>query len=197
VSIFYRINQMPVVIKFALGAGGVLVLFLLVIEPLLDAQSDLSARAERARVALAGYVEDANERTRLSAQVSRGEERYGPVAMPASFEERSAELDESIRTILDENAIERESIVTRFNAMPRGTLQDILASGQSVELIIKTIRFDATPEELANVVAALEESPSVVGISHIDIRRDREGQRRVLVDLTVDGWVIERQGAGR
>ena len=190
-----RIFELPPVMKFALGAGVFLLGFLFVVEPVLEVQSDLSMRAERARASLAGYVADANEQSRLDTQVIRAEERYGLVAMPAPFEQRSADLDRDIRRILDENEIERESIVARLSQMPRNALGEVLSPGQSVEQVKKTIRFDATPEQLANVGAALEESPFVVGISHIDFRRDRDGQRRVLVDLTVDGWVLARQGA--
>ena len=194
-TLFSRISELPPVLKFALGAGLFLLGYLFVIEPVLNVQSDLSMRAERARTSLAGYVADASELSRLDTQVRRDEERYGPVAMPASFEQRSAELDKDIRRILDENAIERESIVARLSQMPRNALGDVLSPGQSVEQVKKTIRFDATPEQLANVIAALEESPFVVGIAHIDIRRERDGRRRVLVDLTVDSWVLARQGA--
>ncbi len=194
-TLFSRISELPPVMKFTLGAGVFLLGYLFVVEPVLNVQSDLSMRAERARTSLAGYVADASEQSRLDTQVSRDEERYGPVAMPASFEQRSAELDKDIRRILDENAIERESIVARLSQMPRNALGDVLSPGQSVEQVKKTIRFDATPEQLANVIAALEESPFVVGIAHIDIRRERDGQRRVLVDLTVDSWVLARQGA--
>lgn len=196
-TLFSRISELPPVIKFALGAGVFLLGFWFIVEPVLEVQSDLSMRAERARSSLASYVADSNEQGRLDTQVRRAEERYGPVAMPASFEERSAELDKNIRTILDDNSIERESIVARVSQMPRNTLSEVLSSGQSVEQIKKTIRFDATPEQLADIVAALEESPFVAGISHIDIRRERDGQRRVLVDLTVDSWVLARQGASR
>ena len=194
-TLFSRISELAPVMKFALGAGAFLLGYLFVIEPVLNVQSDLSMRAERARTSLAGYVADASELSRLDTQVSRDEERYGPVAMPASFEQRSAELDKDIRRILDANAIERESIVARLSQMPRNALGDVLSPGQSVEQVKKTIRFDATPEQLANVIAALEESPFVVGIAHIDIRRERDGRRRVLVDLTVDSWVLARQGA--
>ena len=194
-TLMSRISELPPVVKFALGAGVFLLGFVLVVEPVLDIQSDLSMRAERARTSLAEYVVDANEQSRLDTQISRDRERYGPVAMPASFEQRSAELDKDIRRILDENAIQRESIVARLSQMPRNALGDVLSPGQSVEQVKKTIRFDATPEQLANVIAALEQSPFVVGIAHIDIRRERDGRRRVLVDLTVDSWVLARQGA--
>ena len=89
------------------------------------------------------------------------------------------------------------TLVPMLSKLRRGTLSRIIAPGEQVERITGDLRFDATPEVAAEIIAELEASPDIDAISNIRMTR-QPGPRKVTVDLTVETWIItaERRGRG-
>ena len=181
--------------KFALGAAVFMLVYFIAIEPGLTVYGRLNARATDASAWLKQYATRAAQQTGLASEVAVGRSRYGEVDPPASFEQRTGDMDESIREILEKFTVEHQSITSRYKMLPPNSLSGAVDPGQRVERVFKEIAFDATPEQLAAVLSELEQSPVIVGVSRLDIRRDRSGRRRVLVTMTVDGWVLARAEA--
>ena len=196
-KLWTSLTGLSFVMKFAIGAGVFMVFYFVAIEPGLTAYGRFSARATDASAWLKQYATRTAQQTGIVSEVAVGESRYGVVEPPASFEQRTADMDESIREILEQFNVENQSITSRYKVLPPDTLSGAVDSGQRVERVFKEIGFDATPEQFAAVLAALEQSPVIVGVSRLDIRRDRSGQRRVLVSMTVDGWVLARKEGPR
>ena len=72
--------------------------------------------------------------------------------------------------------------------MKSGSLPGIVSSGQHVEKVIGDIRFEATQEEVLNVIAEFESSPWIDAISNV--RLSKKDGRMIRVDLSVEAWVV-------
>ena len=179
--------------KFAIGTGVFLLVYFVAIEPGLTAYGRFNLRATDASAWLKQYATRTAQQTGLVSEVALGRSRYGVVDPPASFEQRTDDMDKSIREILERFNVEHQSITSRYKMLSPDTLSGAVDSGRRVERVFKEIGFDATPEQFSAVLAALEQDPFIVGVSRLDIRRDRSGRRRVLVSMTVDGWVLARK----
>ena len=74
-----------------------------------------------------------------------------------------------------------------FNAVPFAAAA-VVTGGE--------VQFEATPEETAKIIADLEASPAIEGISSLGFQR-REGERKLVVRLTVEAWVFAARSNGR
>jgi hypothetical protein len=70
------------------------------------------------------------------------------------------------------------------------------AGGQRLSKVSGEVQFEATPEEAAKIIADLEASPAIEGISSLGFQR-RDGERKLVVRLTVEAWVFAARSSGR
>src|SRR4051812_40934406 len=151
-----RYNAMPRTIRWALWAGVVLIAYLAVIDPLVIAQaSALHARAKDMAAKLVSL--DADVRSGRSADVAKAIARYGSVAPPSNDPERATQLfNATIYEVMKKHGITKFSSPLRTAPIGPGPLAKTVAADERVERRIVDVQFDATPEEVAGILADME-----------------------------------------
>ncbi len=187
-SIWTAYRQLPKTMQWSIGAAVVAVLFLLWNDFVVRMTDEWDRRAERM---LADVDKAAGDTQRLQ---SLGRLRpvvlgLGPLDAPGPESDAEKRLNVAINEILKENPVLRDSFSYHGpSKLRRGTLSRVIAPGQQVERISGDLRFDATPEIAATVIAALEASPDIDAIS--SLRMTRQPAQKVTVVLTVEAWIV-------
>lgn len=148
-------------------------------------------RAERIEQALRESSQLANE---TDQQAIDGAETFGPVDPPASESEGAELLAKAVVDVVKKHQTTNFSYDAR--ASTRITAPGRSGAGQRLSKVTGEVGFDATPEEAAKILTALESSPAIEAISSLDIHT-RDGERRLVVHLTVEAWVTASAPAGR
>ncbi|MHC4306938.1 MAG: hypothetical protein ACYSW2_21040, partial [Planctomycetota bacterium] len=104
---------------------------------------------------------------------------------------------DAVNEVLKQHRVSDDSFNYRGpEKLPRGTLAQILRSGQRVERVTGDLRFDASPTEAIAIIAELESSPTIEAVS--DVRMTLQGGRqKVRVDLTVESWIVSSERRSR
>lgn len=188
-SIWVRYRGLPKTVRWSIGAAVVAVLFLLWNDHVVRLTDEWDVRAERM---LANVENAAGDTRRLQSlgvlrPVVLG---LGPLEEPGNEATAEKQLNRVINEVLKDQAVSQDSYSYRGpSKLRRGTLSRIIAPGEQVERITGDLRFDATPEIAAKIVAELEASPNIDAISNLRMTR-QPGPRKVTVDLTVETWII-------
>lgn len=177
-----------------MGAGAIAAYFLLV-EPALELGASLRARADALSQTLAEVRRSEAAAQRDVQAVSLGRRQFGDVAMPGDPRERPIEFNRRIAEVLREAGISRHESRSRPGSVARGPLQAALET-ERIEAMVAELDFEATPEQVAQVVAALELCPEVAAITRIHLDRAADGSRRLAVTLSLETWIVPR-GAQR
>ena len=184
--------------QWSIGAAVVAVLFLVWNDFVVRLTDEWDLRAQRM---LANVERAAGDTQRLQ---SLGRLRpvvlgLGPLDEPGSESDAEKRLNMAINEVLKEHTVLKDSFNYRGpSKLRRGTLSRVIAPGQQVEHITGDLRFDATPETAAKVIAQLEASADIDAISSLRMTR-QAGPRRITVVLTVEAWIVtaERRARGR
>ena len=197
-SIWAACRRAPKTVQWSIGAAVVAVLFLVWNDFVVQLTDEWDLRAQRM---LANVDRAAGDTQRLQ---SLGRLRpvvlgLGPLDEPGSQSDAEKRLNMTINEVLKEHTVLKDSFNYRGpSKLRRGTLSRVIAPGQQVEHITGDLRFDATPETAAKVIAQLEASADIDAISSLRMTR-QAGPRRVTVVLTVEAWIVtaERRARGR
>ncbi len=197
-SIWAAYRRAPKTVQWSIGAAVVAVLFLVWNDFVVRLTDEWDLRAQRM---LANVDRVAGDTQRLQ---SLGRLRpvvlgLGPLDEPGSESDAEKRLNMAINEVLKEHTVLKDSFNYRGpSKLRRGTLSRVIAPGQQVEHITGDLRFDATPETAAKVIAQLEASADIDAISSLRMTR-QAGPRRVTVVLTVEAWIVtaERRARGR
>jgi hypothetical protein len=195
-TISRRFRRLPRAGQWAVGAGVVVVL-LLVWNDYILAQA--AAWNEQADELLADAREAAGGERRLSRVngLRNTIQGLGPVQRPGTESQAELALNDAVNEVLKRHRVSDDSFNYRGpEKLPRGTLGQILRSGQRVERITGDLRFDASPSEAIAIIAELEASPTIEAVS--DVRMTLQGGRqKVRVDLTVESWIVSSERRSR
>lgn len=178
------------------------VVYLVAIEPAIDAYNGLSARADSNMAVLGKLAAAKDQVSQADSDVQLGVKQFGLVDYPADAEKDAGGggLNKAIDQILRRNGVEGQTSTTRTVTMPKGPLSDRAGQNYRVERVTKTIEFNAHPADVAKVIAELEQTPSVSTISNLQLRqvesRDKPG-RLMNASITVESWVLAKKGGGR
>ena len=118
----------------------------------------------------------------------------GPVRPPAAVAEGSKKFNDVVLDVLQKHG----AINTNFSSRSRGklprTTMAAYANGKRIDRLTGDIKFDASPEKAAAIIAELEASPHIESISSLRLVRDTG--RKVRVTLTVEAWVLSTELTG-
>ena len=111
---------------------------------------------------------------------------YGPMSSPASRGNESLDMLEAITQIMAESGIRKYNLTESSSAVKVGG-----GALQGVERIKATVSFSADDEVAYEAIGALENSPSLEGITSARIKRGKDGGRSLDIELTLEAWIKE------
>jgi hypothetical protein len=153
-----------------------------------------SAQADRIERALS------DARTLASApdaSVSTGAELYGPIDPPAGESEGAEAMAKAVVEVVKRHSTGNFSYdAQRASSSLPGAPLMVGGSSQRLSKVTGEVQFEATPEVTAKIIEELEASPSIEAVNSIRLQR-RDGERKVMVRLTVESWVFAARRSGR
>ena len=127
--------------------------------------------------------------TTFTSKVKNAITSFGSVELPRSKSEGAAALTEAVHNILSNHDVKNDEYTrTKTSRMKSGSLPGIVSANEHIEQVIGDIRFEASQEEVLNVISQLESSPWIDVVS--DVRFSRQSGRFIRVDLSVEAWVV-------
>ena len=123
---------------------------------------------------------------------------FGDVDFPADQTTRAGAFNSAVDRILKEQKVIAKSR-TKNAPLGAGPLNAKVGPEQRIERMVRDIEFDATPEAVDAVLAALERSPVVATVSKVQIRnldsKDKSA-RQVHAAITAEAWFLSpKKGA--
>lgn len=194
-SLWATYRRLPRAARWGVGATVVIVAFLLWNDHVMRLADKWNRQADQL-LANVGEAARGRQRLRNLRAVREGVQAIGVVDMPGDESDAEDAFNDVINEVLKHHSVSRDSFSYRGpSKLPRGTLAQILAPGRQVERITGDLRFDATPEEGLSIVAELEASSDIEGISNLRITR--AGPGKVTLDLTVEAWITSAEGRSK
>jgi|MDTC01.3.fsa_nt_gb hypothetical protein len=129
--------------------------------------------------------------TTFTTKVKNAVSSFGTVELPRKKSEGAAELTEAVHNILGNHEVVNDDYTrTKTSRMKSDSLPGITSSSSNehIEQVIGDISFEASQEEVLNVISELESSPWIDAVS--DVRFTRQSGRFIRIDLSVEAWVI-------
>jgi hypothetical protein len=195
-TLLERYREMPRVVRWAMWGGFVLVAYLGVIDPLIIGQA--SAMHSQAKDLAAKLVAlDSDVRSGRTADVSKAIARYGSVAPPSSDPETTTQVfSAKIYDILKKHSVTRYTSPSHSAPMGPGPLSRSVAADERAERRIADIQFEASPEDIAGILADIERDPGVSAVSRVELRKaDRDSvSRQLQARIIAETWVITKKG---
>jgi len=152
-----------------------------------------SEQADRIQQALSDSRALANE---ADPQATAGAELFGPVEPPVGESEGAEKMAQAVVEVVKKHSTNNFSYDAQ-RASSRLAGGAAMSGGQRLSKVSGEVQFEATPEEAAKIIADLEASPAIEGISSLGFQR-RDGERKLVVRLTVEAWVFAaRSSTGR
>ncbi|MBS0195717.1 MAG: hypothetical protein JSR77_03070 [Planctomycetes bacterium] len=192
--------SLPRAVRWALVGGGLIVVYFVCVEPIVDRINSLNGAAGTRAAMLAAHAKNAAELQVKAEKVALGVRHFGEVQMPGDPEQRALEFNRAVDEVLKKNGVTEHTATTRTSPMGAGPLMATVGSEFRVDRLIKDIQFTADPPVVAAVIADLERSPVVAAVSRLQIRqadsRDKS-VKQVRVTLDAEAWLLARKGKAR
>ncbi|MFM9996103.1 MAG: hypothetical protein ACKVU4_09915 [Phycisphaerales bacterium] len=175
-----------------LALAGVLAYFV-VVEPVMDQTNAWASKANARADAIAlvrsggGAEDDA---------VSLGLKQFGNVLPPGDPRERAVAFHTKVLEVIEKHGVKNHTSTNRNAPLSRGPLLTALAPANTVDRLIREVKFEATPETLAAVIADLERTPEVAAVTRVQVRKGENG-RMVQATIDAEAWVLAKGNAGR
>jgi hypothetical protein len=189
-----KVRGLPRAARWGLFAGVVILAYFVVVEPIVDSINATNAKAEDREGALFALARDP-----ISSQSSEFAllvKKFGTVELPGDPETRPVAFNRRVVEILGKHKI-KDSSTTRIMPLGAGPLKDAYGETNRIDRQVREIQFDATPEDIAAVIAELESAPEVAAISRVQLRRgdQQDSAARLLkATISVEAWVVSRKG---
>jgi hypothetical protein len=192
------ISRLPRAAKWVLGALLVVVAYFAVIERTMDLINTFSGKADVSEGTLKKYAASNEPQKRALESLKVGFRTFGDVDFPADQTTRSGAFNSAVDKILKEQKVSAKSR-TKNAPLGAGPLNAKVGPEQRIERMVRDIEFDATPEAVDAIVAALERSPVVATVSKVQIRtietKDKSA-RQVHATITAEAWFLSpKKGA--
>jgi hypothetical protein len=183
-SLTQSFQQLPRALKWAVVAAFGLILFLIWSSYLDPIAQDFNRDAEQieSKVRDVRSIRDLNDQTKKLIEV------VGPVEFPKSEAETSAAVDALVNGLLKKhNASNPNFSLRTTSALPKAALPGVVRNNR-VERLTGDLKFDASPQAAAAIIAELESSPDIESINSVRMTRDTSG--KVKVQLALEAWVL-------
>lgn len=198
-TLLSRIKSWPRAMKWAILAAIGVTAYFMVIEPAIDTYNVWKNTADQAEARLAAFDRDAEIRERERQTIELGLRQFGRVEFPGDERSRSEALSRVIEQVLTKHNVRERTQTTRRAPLGQGPIDRALEADQRVDRLIVDLQFDATPEQVAAVIADLEQSEVVAAVSRVQIRRAADGDRArpsgrtVRANLSVEAWLLSKR----
>lgn len=116
---------------------------------------------------------------------------HGRVSIPDSddAEAGSDAFNATVTAVLKAHAVRKDSFDRRDLSNLKLDHASFVPAGQEAHYISGDLRFEASPDEAAAVIAELESSPNIEAVTSVRMTR-LGGARRVKVQVTLEAWVL-------
>ncbi len=116
---------------------------------------------------------------------------HGRVSIPDSddAEAGSDAFNATVTAVLKAHAVRKDSFDRRDLSKLKLDHASFVPAGQEAHYISGDLRFEASPDEAAAVIAELESSPDIEAVTSVRMTR-LGGARRVKVQVTLEAWVL-------
>lgn len=116
---------------------------------------------------------------------------HGRVSIPDSddAEAGSDAFNATVTAVLKAHAVRKDSFDRRDLSKLKLDHPSFVPAGQEAHYISGDLRFEASPDEAAAVIAELESSPDIEAVTSVRMTR-LGGARRVKVQVTLEAWVL-------
>lgn len=184
-----RVATWPRAMQWAFWATAITIAFLVWDTTIADLEAKWSAEAET----IERQVTEINQPILLTTSLRNAMAAFGDVELPREKAEGATAMTDAVHDILSSHSVKNDEYTrTKTTRMRSGSLPGIGRTGSTIEQVIGDIRFEATQEEVLNVISDLESSPWIDGVS--DVRLTKQDGRMIRVDLSVEAWVISSSG---
>ena len=194
-TLWQRFQQWPRALRWAVYAAVGATAFLVVNDHIWQTAKEWNETADAIETKLAA-VRDGQA---IAAEFQILEETlvaHGAVSMPHDENEGKNALNAAVNEVLNRYSVRNVSFELRAPANLKGSLDRISRGRKQAQFISGDLRFDATPEDAAAVLAELETSPDIEAVSFVRITRISRA-RRVKVHLTLEAWVLTSKTSRR
>ncbi len=191
-----RWKALPVRWRWISAAAAATIVFILYSDFVWPIAEKWNAESDRIE-AILGRAE--GNREQLPASIEAAVEALGPIRIPGTEAEGSLALAETITAAIGRHPVSNFSFDARAGSrLPPAALREIVSgTGERIERVVGEVGFSATPEQAAEILAALESSPDIESVSRLRMVRSPQLDRKVDVKLTVEAWILTGRGRGR
>jgi hypothetical protein len=185
------ISKLPRAAKWALAGLVVIGLYFGVVERTMDMINVYSNKADAAESTLKKFAASTDPQKRALDSLTLGTRQYGDVEFPGD-QTRTVAFNKAVDKVLADHKVSAKSRA-KSAQLGTGPLNAKVGPEQRVERMVRDIEFDATPEVVAEVVAALEQTPVVATVSKVQIRQIEnkdKSTRLVHATVTAEAWSL-------
>lgn len=195
-----RYTALPRAARWLIIGLGVVVLYFLILEPVLNQYNRVAAKVQSRSQTLAAYERDKEQIKAAGATVRVGVSRYGNVSFEFSekSDARVSEFNEAVASILRKHGVSQVTRTARPATLGSGPLLTAVGPAYRVERLINEYQFEAEPETVTAVVADMERTPLVSSVSRVQMRKgDARDGRRVKATIAAELWSRTPKGKTR
>jgi len=191
-------NAMPRALKWALFGLGLVLVYFGVVERSIEKINEASNLADQHEATVKAFTnEGGTKKAALTVQtLERGIRNHGDVEFPGDESTRTLQFNSAVDKILINAKVSGAKSSTKSVSLSQGVLASKLGNDTRVMRVVRDIDFEATPEDVAAVVAALERTPVVATVSRVSIRtiEGKESERLVHATITAEAWITAKKG---
>ena len=147
-----------------------------------------SAESERIEQAL---DRGARRESTVTSDLRRSVATFGAVQSPGPAANGREELARSIDEVLRRHKVAGYSYEARTGQRVKDADAGVL--GPAIDRLQAEVKFEVKAEDLPKVIADLESSPDIDGISALRIDKN-EQTRKITVQATIEAWVLSAGG---
>ena len=189
-------NSLPRAMKWAIFGLGLVLVYFAAVEPMVERINGAANVADQHEATVLVFTAQGGTQRKALDTLKLGLRHHGEVEYLGDESSRTLQFNSAVDKILREHNVSAPKSSTKNVSLGQGVLASKLGSDTRVVRIVRDIDFDATPEEVAAVVAALERTPVVATISRGSIRTidGRESERMVHATITAEAWISAKKG---
>ena len=126
----------------------------------------------------------------LAKEVERAAIVFGSVEIPDDV----AKTSESLALAVNETMKKHHITLYGYEALSggkfsSGTMSEVAGAGRRIERMRGDVQFEISPDDVAQIIADFEESPSIDALNSIKLRWI-ENQKKVDIRLSTEAWAI-------
>ncbi len=194
-----RFMALPRAVQWAIGAGVVFVLYFVAVEPGLVLYERFSREVEMADIRLAELENQVEDREDDLSAFEIGLSKHGEVLPPRPL----SEVGPDVNGLWQELQLEFESLTgLRTQSSELGFASErienqLVPPGAELVRVKLTANFDASPEDIVDLVGRLESSPIIHSVSAVRLRLNSADQRLLSAQIETESWAFVERSATR